>query len=65
MIYPGPLLCDFAAPSTIDVGLGHVTYLANGMLEDVVGAVDLHVFEGFGFTSSASFIARMKHVMKT
>lgn len=39
IIHPGPLPYDFTAPSTIDIGLGHETYLANGMLEHVTGGV--------------------------
>lgn len=40
-----PLPCNFVAHSTTDVGLGCVTYLANGMLEYVMGAEVFNVFE--------------------
>jgi len=39
-------------------GLGHVTYLANGILGDVMAAEVLNVFEWLDFTSWAPVIAR-------
>ena len=46
-------------------GLGHVTYLANEILGDMMAAEVLNVFEWFDFTSWAPVIARKRHVIKT